>query len=326
MGTETEPTCPDHQLKQHADLKQSTAHPPVVKLPKGLVGSKCTAVVNIAGVESNCLLDTGSQVTTIPVSFYNQNLSDQQVKPLNKLLEVEGAAGQSVPHLGYVEMTVAFPKDFLGANFEVPTLALVVPDLRPDTPLQVLIGTNTLDVLYELYSNSEIAGHQPSSYGYRAVLKTLELRHKQTKDGRAGVIRLLSRAPVLVPAGHTVILEGSAKVQDPFTDRWAIVEHPTRSSLPGGLSIQTRLITLSSTAPHKVPGVVANDTEQAITISPLSVIAELGAFHSIICQHSVTSSHVSEEEPSSGLNFNFGDSPLPPEWKERLTEKLGAMP
>lgn len=116
-------------------------------LPKGLIGSKCSAFVNIAGTNCNCLLDTGSQVTTIPVSFYNKNLADQPVQPLNNLLEVEGAAGQSVPYLGYVETTVTFSKDFLGDDFQVSTLALVVPDVRPESPSLVLIGMNTLETL-----------------------------------------------------------------------------------------------------------------------------------------------------------------------------------
>ncbi len=54
------------------------------------------------------------------------------------LLEVEGANGQSVPYLGYVELTLTFPKDFLGVEAEIDTLALVVPDLVGVQ--QILIG------------------------------------------------------------------------------------------------------------------------------------------------------------------------------------------
>lgn len=75
------------------------------------------------------------------MSFYNHNLSDQPVKPLNDLLRVRGAAGQSVPCLDYVELTEAFPKEFVEAKIEVPTLALVAPDLRPETQSLVLIGS-----------------------------------------------------------------------------------------------------------------------------------------------------------------------------------------
>ncbi len=35
------------------------------RLPKGLIGTKCTAQVCFEGMKVNCLLDTGSQVSTI---------------------------------------------------------------------------------------------------------------------------------------------------------------------------------------------------------------------------------------------------------------------
>ncbi len=67
-----------------------------------LVGSKCTAQVTIAGIECHCLLDTGSQVTTVPWSFYQAWLTNQPIEPLNHLLEVSGANGQPVPYKGYI--------------------------------------------------------------------------------------------------------------------------------------------------------------------------------------------------------------------------------
>lgn len=74
------------QLKTHS-----------VKLPKGLVGTKTTSTVTIAGKHTNCLLDTGSQVTTVPQSFNEQHLSELTIHPLHDLLDVEGANGQSFP-------------------------------------------------------------------------------------------------------------------------------------------------------------------------------------------------------------------------------------
>lgn len=122
-GTDADPQCPNE--KKHSDrheaIQPSSAVPS--SLPKGLIGSRCTATVTIADQEFTCLLDTGSQVTTIPVSVYNQHFSNQPLKSLCDLLQVEGAAGHALPYLGYVEMVVTFPSDFLGANFNVSTLA-----------------------------------------------------------------------------------------------------------------------------------------------------------------------------------------------------------
>lgn len=57
-----------------------------------------------------------------------QKLTPQTIHPLDDLLEGEGANGQTVPYTGYIEVSITFPKSFLGVDIEVPTLALVVPD------------------------------------------------------------------------------------------------------------------------------------------------------------------------------------------------------
>jgi len=145
MGAVADQLCPrEKKENQHANLKQSYLKKIACKLPKGLIGAKC-----IAG-ECNCLLDTGSQVTTVPESFYKQNLPSRDIKALHGLLEVEGAAGQPVPYLCYIEMLMTFPKDFLEVDIEIPTLALV-PDAHPHGQSLVSIGTNTTDTLYERY-------------------------------------------------------------------------------------------------------------------------------------------------------------------------------
>lgn len=133
-------------------------------------------------------MDTGSQVSTVPLSFYEKHLSSQAINPLNSLLEEEGANGQEVPCLGYVELTITFPKSFVGTDIEVQTLALVIPNLCAQE--QVLIGTNTLDILYSDYSQLKCDNHQPLLHGYRAVLKILELKGEKVVNNNLGLVRL----------------------------------------------------------------------------------------------------------------------------------------
>lgn len=66
---------------------------------------------------------------------------------------MEGANGQSIPYLGYIEMTITFPKDFVGVPIDINTLALIVPDT---SQFLMLIGTNTLDVLCDIYSDTDL--------------------------------------------------------------------------------------------------------------------------------------------------------------------------
>lgn len=72
------PQCPNKKEPVTCqELTQITSAVPT-GLPKGLVGSKCTAIVKIAGKDCNCLFDTGSQV--------NMHFFDQPVSPLCDLL------------------------------------------------------------------------------------------------------------------------------------------------------------------------------------------------------------------------------------------------
>lgn len=320
-GTVQDPYCPAKKRSAVCAELQQPSSGPTTRLPKGLIGSRCTAEVNISGHTYQCLLDTGSQVTTIPVSFYNRHLHEQPIHSLNDLLQVEGAAGQNVPYLGYVDLTVQFSRDFIGEEHDISTLALVVPDVRPDDTSTVLIGMNTLEPLYEQYVGEQ-STFQPSTHGYRAIFKTLQLSHQQKDQGNIGVVRLLSKAPVRVPAGRTIIIEGSAKVSSSLSSRSVLLQHPA-STLPGGLCVSSCLMTFPALPPYKVPVVIANESEQDTFIPPYSVIADLEAYHSILLEHHVITHPA--EKPSSSLNIDFGDSLLSPEWKQRITEKLNTV-
>lgn len=65
----------------------------------------------------------------ISQSFYSQYLSHRELFPINRALDIEGAAGQKVSYVGYVEMEVQFPKDACGEDKCFHILALVSPDL-----------------------------------------------------------------------------------------------------------------------------------------------------------------------------------------------------
>ncbi|KAK7929735.1 hypothetical protein WMY93_006130 [Mugilogobius chulae] len=120
----------------------------------------------------------------------------------------------------------------------------------------------------------------------------------------------------------TVIIEGSAKVSSPPSSQSVILQHPA-STLPGGLCVSSCLITLPALPPFKVPVVVTNESEQDTFIPPLSIIGDLEAYHCILSEQRVTQ-HPAENPPSK-LNLNFGESPLSPEWRKRVTEKLNTI-
>lgn len=304
-------------LHDHTGYRSHTTN-----LPKGLVGTKCTTQIRIAGKKCTCLLDTGSQVTTIPKSYYDQHLSKQPIHSLNNLLNVEGANGQAVPYLGYVEVTITFPKDFVGEDMEVPTLALIVPDFP--SQCNVLVGMNTLDVLYKSYSKMQNVQHIPPKLGYRDVLKILQIRQHQFTEGNIGLARLPGKDPKVIPAGQSLVICASVTVKDLHTDKWAILEHPI-SPLPGGLIVKACMVTVGNKQHSHLPVVITNTADHDVAIPPRCIIAQLNAVQSVLPKETppIASSDAGSKAASPG--FSFSNSPISPEWKGRLTQKLQNM-
>ncbi|XP_076851615.1 uncharacterized protein LOC143502786 [Brachyhypopomus gauderio] len=290
-------------------------------LPRGLVGTKCTSKVVINGQTYNCLLDTGSQVTTVSQSFHETHQPTLRCNPIGDLLEVEAANGQPVPYSGYVELNITFPKEFLGTAVEVPTLALVVADISEATRPTLLIGTNTLDVLYEKHFERNRLNHQSPHHGYKMVLKTLEMRHKQTENCTVGTVRLHSNVPEVIPARQSSIVEGS--VNHRGADRWVVLESPSTASFPGGLIVTNSLITLPDKFHAKLPVVLRNETDHDITLTPNRVLAELHALQQILPSDTLP---ITASVTDANIKFDFDDSPIPTEWRERIECKLRAMP
>ena len=77
-------------------------------LPKSVVGGTPTTKAKMAGMEVECLVDTGSMVTLVSETFYNQNLKSKcgRVRSCGKMLALRGANGLEIPYLGYLELDV----------------------------------------------------------------------------------------------------------------------------------------------------------------------------------------------------------------------------
>ena len=96
----------------------------------------------------------------------------------------------------------------------------------------MLIGTNTLDVLYEKYADISPQNYESLPYGYRVVLKTLEIRKRHCADSSLGEVRLHSKDFETIAAGQTKVLEGSVSCRTPDDRKWVMVESPKSPSLP----------------------------------------------------------------------------------------------
>ena len=93
--------------------------------------------------DCKCLLDTGSQVTTLPVSYYKSNLQHVPLQDVDKCFRIEAANGRSVPYLGCIEreleLSGALPK-----STKMIAPILVVKDTPYNKRVPLTLGTNVI--------------------------------------------------------------------------------------------------------------------------------------------------------------------------------------
>ena len=70
-----------------------------------MIGEKAVTSVIINGVELNCLMDTGSQVSFITEACYKEHFNKSNMKSIN-CLTIRAADGLSIPYVGYFEASV----------------------------------------------------------------------------------------------------------------------------------------------------------------------------------------------------------------------------
>lgn len=310
----------------------------------GLVGSRSLVNVTIGGIQHECLIDSGSQVTTISKSFRDSHLASHPLCPLANLIEVEGAAGQRVPYIGYIEIDILFPETFTGSPKTVSTLALVVPDSSVSVHVSVLIGTNALDVLYEGFSE-EIGEPVLENCAYAVLIQHLHSLYKnKTQDkNRVNKVKLLHKKAIVVPAGQKVAIDGYTRNVNSLPGTTLLVDFPSHSYLPSGLTFCSYVMSSPRQTSFKVPVLLKNETPHSITVPAHCVLAELTAPLSVSPLTSLTGKDLTKSKqspsastttgcytlhsvsPKNPITFNFDDSPLSEEWKERITKRLNSI-
>ena len=108
-----------------------------------LIGLSNTSEVMVHGFPAVALVDSGSMVFTVAVSFY-QSLPDkpplQDLSTVGVDINVAVATGSSLHILGYMEVVVAVPS----LDFELAFPVLVVPDTAGSKSCPVILGTNVI--------------------------------------------------------------------------------------------------------------------------------------------------------------------------------------
>lgn len=319
---------------------------------QALVGPSTEAPIKIDSRDTTCLIDSGSQVSTISESFFSKYVTDD-LYDLPHDFKLLGAGDNEIPYLGYTRASVFVPSEFVGVGETVESIFLVCPDTKFSSRVPILLGTNTLSLFANMCKR--VAGPN--------YARVLELKAEVAfayedmvgdNDGYLGSARLMTHH-VIVQPGAVEEVPCLARISAPVT-RDAIVLSESKSLAEGlavvGCKVPTQFL-------PKVKVFVRNETDKDIMIKKGQKVADVftidteytlnnvcntllqngdqqghndGVAHMFQC--SAQSSCADEvkkdtnveigcddKQTTDKIQFKFGDA-APSEWKTKFDERL----
>lgn len=168
----------------------------------------------------SCLMDSGSQVSTITESFFYENFGGHHCQDV-PFLKLTAANGLAIPYSGYVELDIAIGEHYLP---EMGFLVVKQPDdsetRRRKEMHPGVIGSNIINVLRHLtscFTETTTVVNELSCQEYT---------------------RVLGKNPILIPKESTRTVEASARGHD----ETMLIEELEESYLPSGIRIRPAVV------------------------------------------------------------------------------------
>lgn len=293
-------------------------------IPKGLIGPSSVVPVKINGQPCDALLDSGSQVTIIFKTWYKRHLPNVPIQPVSGLA-IWGLSDTSYPYLGYVVVDMEFPERVTGTNETLSVLALICPSPQSPEQTPVILGTNAN--LFQRLARlcKETAGVDiAQTLGIRARDSTLNIDQSaiEGEEDDVGCVKWMGPGSLKVPPGGECVAICEVELKRPLDKDMLMVEASHTLPLPSGVLLQ----------PMVVPSTAVEEDHLTVLIQNASLrdtIIPVGAVLGQLCPaYPVTPSPKTQtgaETLPTKLDpelIQFGDSPIPHQWKERLQRKL----
>lgn len=265
----------------------------------------------------DALIDSGSNVTIIFENWYNEHLATVPIKPLSGL-GLWGLADTEYPYKGCVIVDMEFTEEITGVSGCIEVVALICPNSKAQQQTPVLVGTNTslFRRLWEMVKTGDKS--VAHSMRIQSVYAPVNTQEQVTKDEVLGQIRWKGPDPLSIAPGAKYYAKCKVDRQSSPSKAFVLIDVPTDHLLPAGLLVQPGVLPDSDIDCNNFTVLIQNESKKTTSIPVGTVIAEMRAVDTVI---PIQPHDLSSEVLDPGL-FNFGDSPIPEEWKDRLRQKL----
>lgn len=291
-------------------------------IPEGLIGPPTIEPIKVNDLTCDALLDSGSTVTIIFEDWYKENLPHVAICPVSDLA-VWGLADSDYPYRGYVVVQMEFPEDLTGVKGPVGVLALICPAPPHCYQAPVIVGTNAF-LFRRLFALSKESGGARKAHSMR-IQATYEQIQKQapppqskTEEEVLGQVKWKGPGPLSIAPGERRYATCQVERQTPMSKDIVLVEAPAMHQLPSGVFVQVSVLPSVDIDVNSFTVLLHNDSQKPASIQAGTVIAEMHAVDTVILPQKASSS-ANTLDPEL---FDFGDSPVPEEWKKRLSQEL----
>ena len=225
---------------------------------KRLIGHHNESTILFCGIETNALVDSGSQVTTVTEEYF-RSMNPQHIlytiEDLN--LDLYAAGGNKIPLLGAIEATLEVP--FL-PNHEIQVPVVVVPTTEYGRQLPVIVGTNASNKCRErCESNTTVPGVWQNAF-------------VSTQQGRIGIVKSTNNFTIKLEPNETVTLSGLVRKGREVEE---VVTEPTEGA-SSKLGVCPRVVKLDAVGKYqRVPVRLFNISASPVLIAPKTDLCEL---------------------------------------------------
>ncbi|CAB3982687.1 Retrovirus-related Pol poly from transposon [Paramuricea clavata] len=176
-------------------------------IPERIIGKCPVAVVNIGGVSVSCLLDSGSEVSTITVELFNTHFKPkgQELLSTSGWLKLIAANGLEIPYLGYFEL------DIEAFGLSVPRRGiLVIKDSANDAirarkrDVPGLLGMNVPCEMGQVLAKFE--GTEFLSKVDPVWSQPMQAAKRRANTSVRGIVRVAGKRAVRVPASSVTTI------------------------------------------------------------------------------------------------------------------------
>lgn len=199
---------------------------------------KCPVVdLKLNNVPARCLLDTGSQVSTVTDEFFRQHLqgNDGAMVATSAWLKITAANGLEIPYQGYVELEV----ETMDLKISKCGFLVLKASKIQTLPEHCIIGMNVISRCQQLMTTKDDTGLESFvDSGWRAAFQRVM---QAIPRDRKVIARVAGKDKVRVPASSIATVLVKSCLAEEGRDVLLVVE-PLNTQLPTGLALIPTLV------------------------------------------------------------------------------------